>query len=343
LEFVETLLSVLVTRGIGVVVVPMNCALGTTCRDTREKLLKKHTLEAVFSMPTEIFNPSASVPPCVMVWTANVPHPAGKQTFFGYYRDDGFVKRKKLGRVDASGRWETIKNEWLSLYKERDVKAGLSAKRIVTHNDEWCAEAYLETDYSKLKTRDFEQKVKEYVAYKFLKDSKHETVGWDTENWKKFKLECLFVYIRGKGITKAEIDNHPGLIPCVQSGEINNGIIGFMNSELKNDKKHSFVTAPFLSVARSGTSGCVNVQDEDSYVGDSAYALKLKDEKENIYRYLFLAVILNMERYRYTYGRKVSIEKYIETYISLPADKNGEPDWQFMENYIKKLPCSEKI
>jgi type I restriction-modification system DNA methylase subunit len=177
LEFVETLLSVLVTRGVGVVVVPMNCALGTTCRSTREKLLKKHTLEAVFSMPTEIFNPSASVPPCVMVWTANVPHPDRKQTFFGYYRDDGFVKRKKLGRVDAFGKWEAIKNEWLSLYKERDVKAGLSAKRRVTHNDEWCAEAYLETDYSKLTTCDFERKVKEYVAYKFLKGKKHETAG----------------------------------------------------------------------------------------------------------------------------------------------------------------------
>jgi hypothetical protein len=100
-----------------------------------------------------------------------------------------------------------------------------------------------------------------------------------------------------------------------------------MNSELKNDKKHSFVTAPFLSVARSGTSGCVNVQDEDSYIGDSVYALKLKDKnRENIYQYLFLVVILNMERYRYTYGRKVSIEKYIETYISLPAEKSGEPN-----------------
>ncbi|MDR1638021.1 MAG: restriction endonuclease subunit S [Treponema sp.] len=183
------------------------------------------------------------------------------------------------------------------------------------------------------------------IDYSLLSTNVHrENMPLDTENWKKFKLESLFIYKRGKGITKTEIDNYPGLIPCVQSGEINNGIIGYMNSELKNDKKHSFVTAPFLSVARSGTSGCVNVQNEDSYLGDSAYSLKLKDKnKENIYRYLFLAVILNMERHRYTYGRKVSIEKYIETYISLPADKNGEPDWRFMENYIKRLPYSEKI
>jgi type I restriction-modification system DNA methylase subunit len=168
MAFVEQLLSVLSTRGVAVAVVPLNCALGTTCKEERERLFQKHTLEAVFSMPTEIFNPAASAPPCVMVWTANVPHPANKQTFFGYYREDGFVKRKKLGRVDAYQKWKDIKNEWLKLYHERDVKAGLSVKHCVTHKDEWCAEAYMETDYSKLNQTDFEKKIKEYVAFKFL-------------------------------------------------------------------------------------------------------------------------------------------------------------------------------
>ena len=168
LEFVEKLLSILVNRGVAVAVVPLNCALGTTCKSERERLLKKHTLEAVFSMPTEIFNPAASAPPCVMVWTANIPHPSDKQTFFGYYRDDSFVKRKKLGRIDAYGKWEEIKNEWLKLYQERDVKVGLSVKHCVTYKDEWVAEAYMETDYSKLNQVDFEKKIKEYVAFKFL-------------------------------------------------------------------------------------------------------------------------------------------------------------------------------
>jgi type I restriction-modification system DNA methylase subunit len=168
LAFVEQLLSVLATRGVAVAVVPLNCALGTTCKAERERLFQKHTLEAVFSMPTEIFNPAASAPPCVMVWIANVPHPTDKQTFFGYYREDGFVKRKKLGRVDAYGKWEEIKNEWLKLYRERDVKSGLSVKHCVKHTDEWCAEAYMETDYSKLNQTDFEKKIKEYIAFKFL-------------------------------------------------------------------------------------------------------------------------------------------------------------------------------
>ena len=146
LEFVEQLLSILTTRGTAVAVVPMNCALGTKSKEVRERLFQKHTLEAVFSMPTEIFNPAASAPPCVMVWTANVPHPENKQTFFGYFRDDGFVKRKKLGRVDAFGKWKNIKQEWLDLYQNKKVKAGYSVMHCVKHTDEWCAEAYMETD-----------------------------------------------------------------------------------------------------------------------------------------------------------------------------------------------------
>jgi 16S rRNA G966 N2-methylase RsmD len=172
LEFVEKLLSVLSSRGVAVVVVPMNCALGTTCKEVRERLFKAHTLEAVFSMPTELFNPSASVPPCVMVWTANVPHPTDKQTFFGYYRDDGFVKRKKLGRVDVYGKWSIIKSEWLRLFRNREEKIGVSVKHCVTYKDEWCAEAYMETDYSNVTQSDFEKKLKEYVAFKFLNEVK---------------------------------------------------------------------------------------------------------------------------------------------------------------------------
>lgn len=168
LEFVEQLLSVLSVRGIAVAVVPINCALGNTCKEERERLISSHTLEAVFSLPTELFNPSASVPPCVMVWTAKIPHPEDKKTFFGYYRDDGFVKRKKLGRIDAFDKWKDIEKEWLTLYKYNIEKPGLSVLHSVTHSDEWCAEAYMETDYTKLSDSDFERKIKEYIAFTFM-------------------------------------------------------------------------------------------------------------------------------------------------------------------------------
>lgn len=172
LEFVENMLDVLTVGGIGVVVVPMSCAIGTKFKDVRERLFKKHTLKAVFSMPDDIFYANnASTNVCVMVWQAHKSHDTTKQTFFGYYKDDGFVKAKKLGRIDKFNRWEKIKKEWLDLYQNLDVKDGLTAKKTVNWNDEWLCEAYMETDYSKLKQADFEQTVKNYFAY-LVKTSK---------------------------------------------------------------------------------------------------------------------------------------------------------------------------
>lgn len=164
LEFVEHLLDILTVGGTGVVVVPMSCAIGTKYKDVRERLMNKNTLKAVFSMPDDIFYPTGTNV-CVMVWEAHTPHDSTQETFFGYCKDDGFVKRKKLGRIDISGNWENIEKEWLRLYRNRDVVDGLSARSCVTYKDEWLCEAYMQTDYSKLTKEDFQQTVNDYLAY----------------------------------------------------------------------------------------------------------------------------------------------------------------------------------
>lgn len=164
LEFVEHLLDILAVGGTGVVVVPMSCATGTKFKDVRERLMKKNTLKAVFSMPDDIFYPTGTNV-CVMVWEAHAPHDSTQETFFGYCKDDGFVKRKKLGRIDALGKWENIVKEWLRLYRNKDVADGLSARHCVGYKDEWLCEAYMQTDYSKLTQDDFQQTVNDYLAY----------------------------------------------------------------------------------------------------------------------------------------------------------------------------------
>jgi len=164
LEFTEQLLSVLTIGGTGVVVVPMSCAIGTKFKDVRERLFKKHTLKAVFSMPDDIFYPTGTNP-CVMVWEAHKPHDNKQETFFGYCKNDGFVKRKKLGRIDYYNKWSGILAEWLKLYRNRDVVDGLSARACVNYDDEWLCEAYMKTDYSKLTQADFQKTVNDYLAY----------------------------------------------------------------------------------------------------------------------------------------------------------------------------------
>ena len=129
--------------------------------------MEQHTLEATLSMPNELFfNSNVGVVSCIMVFTAKRPHPKNKKTFFGYFKDDGFVKRKIEGRTDLYGRWEPIKENWIRAYMNKENIAGLSVNEIVGAKDEWCTEAYMETDYSPLSREDFERTVKEFVAFK---------------------------------------------------------------------------------------------------------------------------------------------------------------------------------
>lgn len=166
LEFLEQELNLLTQGGEVAVVCPMSCAIGTKFKDIRKRLMSKHTLEAVFSMPDDIFyGQGVGTCVCVMVWKAHVPHDDSISTFFGYCKDDGFVKRKKLGRIDYYGKWEGIKERWLRLYREKEVVPGLSAKACVNDKMEWLCEAYMETDYSQLTKDDFQQTLNDYLAY----------------------------------------------------------------------------------------------------------------------------------------------------------------------------------
>src|SRR5207244_3861858 len=96
-------------------------------------------------------NSKTTVVTCIMLFTAKHPHPKGKKTWFGYWRDDGFIKTKHRGRVDAYGRWPQIKQRWVSAFRNRAILSGFSLMREVAPTDEWCAEAYLRTAYDLIK------------------------------------------------------------------------------------------------------------------------------------------------------------------------------------------------
>ena len=168
LEFVENALNCITKNGICIAICQMSTVVGTgkAVIEVRKRLLENHTLEAVFSMPDDLFHPIGVIT-CVMLFTAHQPHPERYETFFGYFKDDGFVKKKNRGRIDG-GTWKEKKRQMLDLYQNKKNVAGLSVTQYVKAEDEWCAEAYMETDYSKLTEEDFIKTIKDYVAFQFL-------------------------------------------------------------------------------------------------------------------------------------------------------------------------------
>lgn len=155
------------------VLLPMQAAIGSSndVKEFKKKMLDNYTLEAVFSLPVEMFYPGAAAVAVCMVFDLSQKHEkSNKETFFGYYRDDSFTKRKGLGRIemtDENGNslWAKTEKLWLDLYKNKKEVAGLSVMKKVNWSDEWLAEAYMETDYTKLEVKDFQNVINSYLAH----------------------------------------------------------------------------------------------------------------------------------------------------------------------------------
>ena len=157
------------------VLLPVACAIGTSGEIARlkEEILKENTLDAVFTLPNEIFYPGASASACCMVFKIGTKHSdvSNPDTYFGYYKEDGFKKKKNLGRVEqldvntGKSKWLEIEKEWIELYRNRKAVDGLSATHKVNGDDEWLCEAYMKTDYTKLTAQDFQQTINDYLAY----------------------------------------------------------------------------------------------------------------------------------------------------------------------------------
>lgn len=182
LRFIEKALEVVAPQnGKVAAIVQMSCAIkdDTETKAVRKRLLEKHTLKAVISMPDDLFYP-VGVVTCIMVFEANSPN-KDKKSWFGYLKNDGFVKRKNKGRIDHHSKWKEIKKDFLKAYIDNEEVAGLSVKKEVDFKDEWCAEAYMETDYSQISIADFEEVMKKYVIFKTIGMTELTDGGEDSE------------------------------------------------------------------------------------------------------------------------------------------------------------------
>ena len=182
-EFILNNLDALEPGGTCIAIIPISCVIEKTtiAENLRKRVLEKHTLEAVLSMPEELFhNSKVNTVTCAVIITAHKPHPKGKKTWFAYCRDDGFVKIKNKGRIDANHRWNDIRERWVSAYRNREIIDKFSLMREVSDKDEWCVEAYLETDYDEFTFEDYETTVKKYLMFNFMDMTGIE--GSDEEN-----------------------------------------------------------------------------------------------------------------------------------------------------------------
>lgn len=348
LSFVANNLNCLTQGAACAAIVPMQSALSTNRRiaSLKSELLKKHTLEAVLSMPDELFfNSNVNVVSCVMVFTAHRPHPEQKEVFLGYCKDDGFVKRRIGGRCDALERWDAIREEWLRLYFNRIAKPGSSVCVRVDGDSEWAAEAYIETDLNALTPDVFEAALHEYASYLFSNGrlraasdkaaSEEKPMELFERKWALIPLQNLFDIKGTKTTPFRELQYFEGekRYPYVKTAATNNGVGG--------EFAHWTERGGVLTVD-SAVKGYCSYQRWNFSASDHVEKL-IPRFNMDIALAMFLATVINQEQYRYSYGRKCSQTRLRKASVALPVlpDTDDAPDFDFMREYIARLRYSD--
>lgn len=162
----------------------------------------------------------------------------------------------------------------------------------------------------------------------------HHELSLDTNKWKKFRLFDLFEFKKGKRLIKENMS--PGNTNFVASINGNNGV----RQKIDRLPQH---LGNCITVNYNGSVGEAFYQHEPFCASDDVNVLYPKNWILNKYIGLFIATVISLDKYRFGYGRKWELEKMKATVITLPVDKNGEPDWHFMEHYIKSLPYSDRV
>jgi hypothetical protein len=153
----------------------------------------------------------------------------------------------------------------------------------------------------------------------------------NTDSWKPFSFDNIFEIKRGE--SRYKVDLQKGDIPYVSATEKNNGVSYFV--KFSNSKGN------FITLSYDGTIGEAFYQKRDFFASEKIAVLNLKNVTLNPYIAMFLITIIRREKFRFNYGYKWSIESRMKkTQIKLPSDNTGNPNWQFMEHYIKSLPYS---
>ena len=94
-----------------------------------------------------------------------------------------------------------------------------------------------------------------------------------------------------------------------------------------------------ISLNGSGTGYCAYHQY--GFNANSDCGVLIPKFQMNKYRGIFLATVINHFSYKYMYGRKMTKDRFLKEFIVLPLDEKENPDWGYIENFIKSLPYGD--
>lgn len=157
---------------------------------------------------------------------------------------------------------------------------------------------------------------------------------YNLKNWGEFYLEDIFTRIeKGKCTDASSLLDGTG-INYIGAKRNNNGVMKTV-SKAENKDMISEGNCIIMIGQGAGSSGYAIYMDKE-FIGASSLNLGYADWI-NSYTVHFVCTLLCLEYDKYSFGRSWTGERLRKTIIKLPIDDQGNPNWKYMEEYIKSL------
>lgn len=171
----------------------------------------------------------------------------------------------------------------------------------------------------------------QYKAYYETNYAQTESGGGKTvkTRWAAFSLNEICTI--KPGVRLVSRHTTAGIRPFIGAADSGNGVTRFVADT------NSSLDSNVLGVNYNGNGVAIGFYHPyEAIFSDDVKRLRLKDHPGNKYIYLFLATSILRQKSKFQYGYKFNGERMNRQKILLPSTANGQPDYDFMESYMRR-------
>lgn len=169
---------------------------------------------------------------------------------------------------------------------------------------------------------------KSYISKRLKNIQKNEIpVPLSDKSWKAFFISDFVEIVSGEDIYESQ--RLQGDVPYVSATANNNGIGYFVGNSNKTLEENC------ISVNRNGSVGYSFYHPYKALFSNDCR--KLRPYKDSKYIGLFLTTQISAQKVKYGYGYKMGTARLKKQKILLPTNSEEEPDFDYMENYMRFL------
>lgn len=187
----------------------------------------------------------------------------------------------------------------------------------------------------KNKLTTYHKELEESISQKPLTEEK---IKLEVDKWEDFNVKDIFKLKKAKPVHAVELEDvGNGKLPYITRTSFNNGTEKFILEDINFDENINNQNC--ISI---GGEGLVAFYQQNKFIAGNNITL-LYNKNLNKYNSMFLNTLLTKQlKEKFNYGRGATKERISQLKIKLPS-KNGNPDFEYMENYIKSLSYSSSL